>query len=355
MDKGPIHGYGMQLTVFSHKVCWVCPNSPSGYATDGGFPMQMEALSELFDSTVLVIPKGKAVPTGELLPLKGKNLSVICLSVPLGKGHLRKIGTLFWLVKYWEKLWGEVLRADFIHTPIPGDIGMIAMGLSLHLKKPLLVRYCGNWFSPRSYFERLGIKIMEKKAGGKNIMLATGLSPDPPSIKNSAIQWIFSSSLKDNTLRELNHGGKTLRTDGRFRLITVARQIKSKGTDRIIEALPGILKIFPKVNLEIVGEGEHLTEFKTLVEKLKVQEHVFFYGNLTHESVLKLLQKVDLFCFPTQSEGFPKVVLEALACGLPVVTTEVFNSSKFNWDKKWNCSERTNTFKTCRGRFILPL
>jgi glycosyltransferase involved in cell wall biosynthesis len=39
--------------------------------------------------------------------------------------------------------------------------------------------------------------------------------------------------------------------------------------------------------------------------------------------VIRLLQQADIFCYPTASEGFPKAVLEALACGLPVVTTRV--------------------------------
>jgi glycosyltransferase involved in cell wall biosynthesis len=43
-----------------------------------------------------------------------------------------------------------------------------------------------------------------------------------------------------------------------------------------------------------------------------------------HAGVVALLQRADVFCFPTvSSEGFPKAVLEAMACGLPVVTTRV--------------------------------
>jgi glycosyltransferase involved in cell wall biosynthesis len=51
---------------------------------------------------------------------------------------------------------------------------------------------------------------------------------------------------------------------------------------------------------------------------------VVFHGKVDHAGVVALLKQADIFCYPTQaSEGFPKVVLEALACGLPVVTTRV--------------------------------
>src|SRR5262249_42372333 len=50
---------------------------------------------------------------------------------------------------------------------------------------------------------------------------------------------------------------------------------------------------------------------------------VRFRGNVDRGSVVRFLRDADLFCFPTASEGFPKVVIEALACGLPVLTTRV--------------------------------
>jgi glycosyltransferase involved in cell wall biosynthesis len=45
---------------------------------------------------------------------------------------------------------------------------------------------------------------------------------------------------------------------------------------------------------------------------------------VSHEKVIELMQQADLFCFPTvSSEGFPKAVIEAMACGLPVITTNI--------------------------------
>jgi glycosyltransferase involved in cell wall biosynthesis len=61
-----------------------------------------------------------------------------------------------------------------------------------------------------------------------------------------------------------------------------------------------------------------------LAAQLRVSDHVVFHGLVNHARVIELMQQADLFCFPTtSSEGFPKAALEALACGLPVVTTKV--------------------------------
>ncbi len=84
----------MKLAVVSHKPCWPASGSPSGYATDGGFPMQMRALSELFSSTVLVIPVVRNAPdvAGEFLA--GNNLSVQPLSVLTGVGLRRRLSAI---------------------------------------------------------------------------------------------------------------------------------------------------------------------------------------------------------------------------------------------------------------------
>ena len=58
-------------------------------------------------------------------------------------------------------------------------------------------------------------------------------------------------------------------------------------------------------------------------DALGLSEHVRFHGKVNHETVMRLLSQAHLFCYPTESEGFPKAVLEALASGLPVITTRV--------------------------------
>ena len=99
---------------------------------------------------------------------------------------------------------------------------------------------------------------------------------------------------------------------------------RDKGTDIVIRALPELLQQRPNAVLHVVGDGSALDAFKSLSDDLQVRDAICFHGQIAHEQVLRLLQQADLFCYPTSaSEGFPKVVLEALASGLPVITTKV--------------------------------
>ncbi len=313
----------MHLVVFSHKPCWPAAESASGYATDGGFPFQMRALSGLFDRTTIVVPCGLPSSRAGEVPLEGYNLSVVPLTLPSGTGLWRKLGLSFWLLRNFPSILRALCRADAVHAPIPGDIGTIGMLLAFVLRKPLFVRHCGNWLSPKTRAEHFWKWFMEKFAGGRQVMMATGGAVEPPSSTNDAMRWIFSTSLSQAELLACRRA-RQLKTSAGFRLIIVCRQDRKKGTGLVIESLPQILKVFPDVSLDVVGDGPSLADFKNCAETIGVSDRVVFHGKLDHAAVVTLLQQADLFCYPTSaSEGFPKVVLEALACGLPVVTTRV--------------------------------
>lgn len=313
----------MRLAVLSHKVAWPSEDSPSAHATDGGFPFQMQAISELFDETHLLVPVvSNSRVVGEV-PISGRRLSVVPLTLPGGIGYGRKLFLPVWLIRNLSIIVREIRQADAVHTPIPGDVGTIGLLIALMLRKPLLVRHCGNWLVRRTAAEYFWRWILERTADDRTVVLATGGSPNPPSKRNSKVRWIFSTSLRELELREYGAVRTGVGEEGP-RLIIAARQEREKGTGTVIESLPLLEGKYPNISLDVVGDGGALAEFRTIAKTSGVAHRVRFHGKVDHRGVMALLKRADLFCFPTvSSEGFPKAVLEALACGLPVVTTRV--------------------------------
>ena len=312
----------MRLALVSHKICWKSAESPSGYATDGGFPSQVEAISELFDETRVLVPcLSSSVPKG-LSPLTGNNLHIVPLDVPSGENLRRKLNMLPWAIKNSSVIWRETRKADAIHAPIPGDVGTIGMLLAMLLRKPLFVRHCGNWMVQKTLAEDFWKWSMERFAGGRNVMFATGGDSVSPSETNPNIKWIFSTSLRQHDLND--SVTRELPGDGAVRLITACRLEEKKGVDGVIESMPLILEKFPKAFLDVVGDGSLLPKLREQVRRLGIKDKVTFHGKVTPSKVVELMKASHVFCFPTSaSEGFPKVVLEAMASGLPVITTKV--------------------------------
>ncbi|HZS50178.1 MAG TPA: glycosyltransferase [Bryobacterales bacterium] len=313
----------MKCAVFSHKPCWRSRASPSGYATDGGFAFQMAALAEMFDETTVAVPIYKCGPPRGEIALAGRNLKIAPLVPPLGRGVWRKALMPAWFLWNLPALLREMSRADAVHVPIPGDIGTIGMVLALVLGKPLFVRHCGNWFVERTAAERFWKWFMVRFAGGRRVMLATGGAEEPPSPRNSHIGWIFSTSLTEAEIRACGQRRSSIDPQ-RLRLIIVCRQEKEKGTGIVIDGLRLVCQDFPGASLDVVGDGSALPQFRKQAADLGLAERITFHGRLGHGEVISLLQQASLFCYPTAaSEGFPKSVLEALACGLPAITTRV--------------------------------
>jgi glycosyltransferase involved in cell wall biosynthesis len=217
-------------------------------------------------------------------------------------------------------MWRAARRADAVHAPIPGDVGTIGILIAELQRKPIFVRHCGNWAVQATTAERIWHWYMERFAGGRRVMLATGGGTNPPS-QNPSVQWIFSSSLTDADLHRLDRPRSG--PSAPLRLITVGRQEPYKRTDHVIAAVPELVGRGVDCHLDVVGDGSELERLRSLVHQADLDRRVTFHGAVEWAAVLDLLSAADVFVFPTKGEGFPKAVGEALAAGLPVVTTPV--------------------------------
>ena len=313
----------MKLVVVSHKECWADSVSSTGYGTIGGFPFQMNAISELFWKTTLLIPlHDKPLPSGAI-PLTGHNVSVRPLDMPAGRKLRRKIALLFWLPSNFPIIWRAIRNANAVHTPVPGDIGTIGILVAIAQRKPLFVRHCGTWGNKTTMTDRFLLSLLPRIASGRNVVMATGGGENPPCPKKHEISWIFASSISESEWFSIPRPESWKRGNA-LKLVTVSRLDPGKNTEAVIKTLPLLRKDCPKIILNIVGDGPCLETLKKLAESLGLSDSVNFHGRLDHKSVMKVLCGSDLFVFPTRvKEGFPKVVLEAFACGLPVIATSV--------------------------------
>lgn len=110
----------------------------------------------------------------------------------------------------------------------------------------------------------------------------------------------------------------------RKEILFLSRIHVKKGINFLIEAVASLKNDLKGYIINIAGEGDenYINELKQLTTRLEVSNYIHFTGGVYGEQKWELFRKADLFVLPTHSENFGIVVAEALACGLPVITTK---------------------------------
>jgi glycosyltransferase involved in cell wall biosynthesis len=110
-------------------------------------------------------------------------------------------------------------------------------------------------------------------------------------------------------------------------LVTVGGLVERKGFHRVIELMPALLEEFPRLYYLVVGgasaEGDWDERLKAQACKSGISDRVLFTGAIAPDELRWPLSAADVFVLPTSNEGWANVFLEAMACGLPVVTSDV--------------------------------
>ena len=107
-----------------------------------------------------------------------------------------------------------------------------------------------------------------------------------------------------------------------LRLITTGALIWRKGYEYLLLAVRHLLDKGLDVELSIIGDGKERNRVVYTLQDLHLSEQVKLPGRLSSEKIVSHLQKSDIFVFASLSEGIPNAVLEAMSCGLPIVTTD---------------------------------
>ncbi|MBI2045856.1 MAG: glycosyltransferase family 4 protein [Parcubacteria group bacterium] len=111
-------------------------------------------------------------------------------------------------------------------------------------------------------------------------------------------------------------------------LVSIGRLVSWKGFETLIEMFSEIVKKYPQAKLYIIGDGPERKNLKSQISNLKLENSVFLIGQLSHDDTMLYLMVADVFVLNTGYEGLSHTILEAMALGVPVVTTRVGGNSE---------------------------
>lgn len=106
----------------------------------------------------------------------------------------------------------------------------------------------------------------------------------------------------------------------RKEIVNVGRLNKQKNQEMLIRAFSKIADKYPKYKLVIYGEGPERTNLERIIEELNLAEKVIMPGSFSN--VVQRIKSASLFAFSSDFEGMPNALIEAMALGLPVISTD---------------------------------
>lgn len=108
------------------------------------------------------------------------------------------------------------------------------------------------------------------------------------------------------------------------RYIFSARRFSfSKGMDLLVRAFSIVHQHYSDIKLLLAGDGKDKIKCEEISKKLKIIDYIIFLGAISHSKVISLLKSCEIFVLPSRKEAFGIVLLEAMACGKPIVATRV--------------------------------
>ena len=209
---------------------------------------------------------------------------------------------------------------DFVDAHYFFPDGIAAATLATDIDKPLVITARGTDINLISKFDRPRKKIAHAaKQSSEIITVSDGLKaqlielgvPDRKitTLRNGVDLETFRPLDRDLVRRELNIKGPAIASVGHL--------IARKGHDVVIDALRAI----PDATLLIAGTGEDRQSLEKQVHACGLSERVRFLGAIAHEDLSIIYNAADVLALASSREGWPNVLLEAMACGTPCVAT----------------------------------
>jgi glycosyltransferase involved in cell wall biosynthesis len=217
-------------------------------------------------------------------------------------------------------------RMDIVHVhwPIPNGLG--ALFLKYIYKIPYINTIYGEEIYLSKRYHTMSIIKLFVNNSSKTIMISNG------TLKAS-----INEGLKKENLEIIPFGVDTAffrpinteKNENIFQILSIGYLIERKGFDYLIKAVKEVSKSHSNVRLKIVGSGPLETQIKNLIKEQQLESKIQILSNVTDEKLLETYNSSDLFVLPSivdsqgNTEGLGVVLLEAMACKLPVIASNI--------------------------------
>lgn len=303
------------ITHVLHKKHW------DTYYAYGPYVREMNLWFQYVDEVVVIAPVIEREPDKIDLPYQHTKLRIVSVPELNFTSSRNAINSFFRLPEISWKILKGMRRANHIHLRCPGNMGLlgcIAQVFFPHKKKT--AKYAGNWdWSSRQPLTYRIQQIILRNTGITKNMTALVYGEWPDRTKN--ILPFFTASYSEND--KIAVTPRNLNANQPIKLLFAGTLHPGKRPLITLKVMHLLRKMGYDVCLYFYGAGGEELALKNYVEQNNLSSYVFFHGNVDKETLKKAYLESHFLVFASQSEGWPKVVAEAMFWGCLPLTTAV--------------------------------
>jgi len=266
----------------------------------------------------------QTVQLARLLAMEGVGVEVVQTNAPYAPafaGRIRGLRAVFRLVPYLWRVWRLAGRTDVIHLMANSGwswqlFAAPAIWIGWLRGTPVIVNYRGG--EAREYLRTSARWVKPSMARASHLVVPSGF------LRRVFGEVGLVASVIPNIIDLETFRPGSERPAGEGFTLVITRNLEAiYGLDTALRAVALAREHIPGIRLKIAGSGPLAAELMQLVEQLGLSDTVEFLGRLERPQIVALYHGAHAMLNPSRVDNMPNSVLEALACGLPVVSTNV--------------------------------
>ncbi|MBF0432705.1 MAG: glycosyltransferase family 4 protein [Fibrobacteria bacterium] len=281
-------------------------------------------IASLFNEVKVIGYLFKEEAPASTLPYTSKNIKLIPVPPVGGSGVINKLKVALQSLYYLyviHKAVSQLNRDDWIYVRCPCNIGLLAcLYLSLRKRPRRWFKFAGNWMptgeSPLSY--RIQRDLLKNNHCGGSVTI-NGIWPRQPSHVFSFLNPCISDEEYQAAMNQIQE--KPMGPP--YTLLFVGRIEKEKGVDIIFHIAKQLKQQLIPFELILIGDNPEASHYNITRQEMGLEEHVTFLDPMTQSDLHAYYQRAHIFLLPSFSEGWPKVLSEAMNYGCVPVASRV--------------------------------
>lgn len=305
-----------RLLVITHVVHYRHRGALYAYSP---YVIELNLWSRMFTGITIAAPCRDAAPPPDCIRFERASMAIHPLVEAGGRSlwaKLKQAALLPWQI---ARLIRALRGCDAVHVRCPGNIGLLGVALAPVFSRRMIAKYAGQWngYPGEPWSCRLQRWLLSSR-WWRGPVTVYGEWPDQPA---HVIPFFNSALTRDHMDRAQRAAGRAPAPAAAWRMLFVGRLSAAKGADIAIGACARLAGEGFNVELDLAGEGPERERLERMIESGGLAGRVRLRGGCPFEQVLGLYESADVLVLPSETEGWPKVLAEAMAFGVPCVAT----------------------------------